>query len=148
MKCASYDTKYCNTRHGQSRVASEASRPSVQDRKSSPGEYRTPSSFKEPFSPGTLMAWCQLVPLSHGIGQAAKDRLSALRCPTACRMCGVLLMAQSCPQLSPLYQPRDPHTFNGPLLLVDSREIKIPDSLFRSTRRSTIRRGLRDRGLS
>ena len=48
------------------------------------------------------------MPLSRGIGQAAKDRLSALRCPTACRVCGVLLMAQPCPKLSPLYQPRDP----------------------------------------
>ena len=44
----------------------------------------------------------------RGRGQAAKDRLSALRCPTACRVCGVLLMAQPCPKLSPLYQPRDP----------------------------------------
>ena len=49
-----------------------------------------------------------LVPLSRGIGQAAEDRLSALRCPTACRVCGVLLMAQPCPKLSPHYQPRDP----------------------------------------
>ena len=48
------------------------------------------------------------MPLSRGIGQAVKDRLSALRCPTACRVCGVLLMAQPCPKLSPLYQPRDP----------------------------------------
>ena len=44
----------------------------------------------------------------NAIGQAARDRLSAWRFLAVDRACGVLLMAQPCPKLSPLYQPRDP----------------------------------------